>query len=171
MEFIELSPKELDTNLFRNIADDWLLICSYDEEKKRENLMTASWGGFGILWGREVCFLFVRPQRHTHRLLSQCERFSVAVLPPEKHDAHKICGKLSGRDTDKLALCGLTECRVKDVVTVEEAELVFVVKKIYEDTIKEEGMLDPAIMNNYREKDFHTVYVCEIEGVLKKTER
>ncbi len=168
-DFSVIKAKELETNLFHNIADDWLLICTYDEENKRENLMTASWGGFGVLWGREVCFLFVRPQRHTHALLDRCERFSVSVLPSSLHDAHKICGRLSGRDTDKMAMTGLTEYRpAEGVVSVAESDYIFVVKKIYEDTLKESGMLDPSLMTNYAQKDFHTVYVCEIEKILKK---
>jgi flavin reductase (DIM6/NTAB) family NADH-FMN oxidoreductase RutF len=34
-------------------------------EKGEINTMTVSWGGAGILWGKQVAFVFVRPQRHT----------------------------------------------------------------------------------------------------------
>lgn len=168
MAFKEIRAKELSDNLFHKIDNEWLLICAYDKENGRENMMTASWGGFGILWNREVCFLFVRPQRHTHKLLAEQESFSVAVLPSDKKDAHKVCGKLSGRDVDKIKETGLTEITLDGVCTLAEAELVFKVKKLYEDHLKKSCFLEEALLKNYPTDDFHTVYVCEIEKVYIK---
>ena len=37
-----------------NITSTWSL-----------NTITASWGGFGVLWGKNVAFIFIRPQRYT----------------------------------------------------------------------------------------------------------
>ena len=96
MSFFAVPTKEFDTNLFHMIGDEWLLICCYDEANNKTNLMTASWGGMGILWNKEVCFLFVRPQRYTHDLLEKQNRFSVCVLPEEHRKAHKVCGSQSG---------------------------------------------------------------------------
>ena len=166
--FKEINAKELSANLFHKIDNEWLLICSYDRDNGRENMMTASWGGFGILWNREVCFLFVRPQRHTHKLLSEQEEFSVAVLPEELKAAHKVCGRLSGADVDKMKETGLHETELDGVRTVAEANLVFLVKKLYEDELKKTGFLEEALLKNYPTDDFHTVYVCEIKKVYIK---
>ncbi len=168
MAFKEIAAKELSENLFHKIDDDWLLICAWDNENGRMNMMTASWGGFGILWHKEVCFLFVRPQRHTHKLLDEQDVFSVAVLPFDKKDAHKVCGKLSGRNVDKIKETGLSVTEIDGTVTVSEGELVFVVKKLYEDILKKEGFLEEALLKNYPADDFHTVYVCEIKKVYIK---
>lgn len=165
MAWKEIAAKSLDVNLFHEIDDEWLLICTEDRDQGRMNMMTASWGGFGILWHKEVCFLFVRPQRHTHKLLGEQSTFTVAVLPDGCKEAHKVCGKQSGRDVDKIKETGLTVVTLDGTVTVAEAELVFVVKKLYEDVLKKEGFLDSALLRNYPVDDFHTVYVCEIEKV------
>ena len=168
MAFKEVTAKSLSENFFHTINDEWLLICTEDQENGRMNMMTASWGGIGILWHKEVVYLFVRPQRHTHKLLAEQSRFSVAVLPSEYKDAHKVCGKLSGRDIDKVSETGLSACELDGVVSVAESKLVFTVKKLYEDVLKKEGFLDESLLKNYPIDDFHTVYVCEIEKVYIK---
>jgi flavin reductase (DIM6/NTAB) family NADH-FMN oxidoreductase RutF len=168
MNLKTVKAKELNANLFRKIDDEWLLICTKDRDNDRINMMTASWGGFGILWNREVCYLFVRPQRHTHKLLTEQDTFSVLVLPEALKHTHKVFGKLSGRDLDKIKETGLTPAEIDGVPAVEEAELIFTVKKLYEDTIKKEGFLEEALLKNYPTDDFHTVYVCEIKNIYVK---
>jgi len=168
MELKPIQAKELTANTFRTIGDEWLLICTNDRDHERINMMTASWGGLGILWNREVVYLFVRPQRYTHKLLGEQDRFSVLVLPDSLKATHKVFGSLSGRDLDKISETGLTPIMLDGVSAVEEAKLVLVVKKLYEDIIKKEGFLEEALLKNYPNEDFHTVYVCEIEKVYCK---
>ena len=168
MSFCLVQPKDLDTNLFRMIDDEWLLICSYDEKNGRENMMTASWGGMGILWNRQVCFLFVRPQRYTHDLLDTEVRFSVCVLPEVYRHAHKVCGSQSGRTVDKMAVTGLHETDFEGVKGVLESKYVFIVKQLYRDELTKCGFMDMALLKNYPTDDFHTVYVCEIEKIFQK---
>ena len=168
MAFKEFEAKKLECNVFHKINDEWLLICAWDKDNDRLNMMTASWGGFGILWHKEVCFLFVRPQRHTHKLLAEQDVFTVSVLPANLKDAHKICGKLSGRDLDKIRETGLSVETLDGVPTVAESELVFTVKKLYEDVLKKDGFIDHSLLKNYPIDDFHTVYVCEVQKVYVK---
>lgn len=168
MEFKEITAKEWEGNMFRKIADEWLLICAYDEKNQRLNAMTASWGGMGILWNKEVCFLFVRPQRYTHDLLESTDRFSVALLPEKLHEAHKVFGSKSGRDMDKMKQTGLHEIRIDGVAAPAEASCILVVKKLYTDSVKEGQVLDPSILKHYPQADYHTLYICEIEKVLTK---
>jgi len=168
MDFYAVHPKELDTNLFRMIDDEWLLICCYDEENGRENMMTASWGGMGILWNKEVCFLFVRPQRYTHDLLEKQDRFSVCVLPEEYKSAHKVCGSQSGRCVDKMTATGLHEADFDGVKAVAESKLVFIVKQLYRDDLIQNGFREESLLKHYPADDFHTVYVCEIEKIFQK---
>jgi flavin reductase (DIM6/NTAB) family NADH-FMN oxidoreductase RutF len=104
--FREISAVELD-NAIKMIGDDWMLITAYDKDQYRVNAMTASWGALGVLWNKDVCVCFVRPQRHTHKLLSEQNRFSVAFLSDEYRDALKLCGTKSGKDVDKLEGSGL----------------------------------------------------------------
>ena len=60
MTFKEIQPKDLQDNVFTLIGKDWLVVCG--EKDGRANAMTASWGGMGVLWGKPVVFIFIRPQ-------------------------------------------------------------------------------------------------------------
>ena len=62
-QFTEIRPQELTANPFQMIGTDWLLITAKKENKY--NSMTASWGGLGIMWGKEVAYIVLRPQRYT----------------------------------------------------------------------------------------------------------
>ena len=165
--FRRISSVELD-NALKLIGDDWMLITVKDEDSGRANAMTASWGALGVLWHKDVCICFVRPQRHTHKLLAQENRFSVAFLPEEYRDALKLCGTKSGRDTDKLAESGLHTLECDGVPVVAEAQVALICKKLYEDELKEDCFLESEVMATYKAKDFHTFYVCEIEEVYER---
>ena len=45
-----LHPTELNENAFSLIGDEWMLITAGDQNNC--NTMTASYGGFGILFGK-----------------------------------------------------------------------------------------------------------------------
>ena len=49
-------------DVFSLIGDRWMLVAATDKDGKT-NAMTASWGGLGVLWGKKVAFVFIRPQR------------------------------------------------------------------------------------------------------------
>ena len=51
MDLIEFNP-------FAKIGDEWMLITAKDGDKI--NAMTASWGGVGVLWGKNTAFIFVK---------------------------------------------------------------------------------------------------------------
>ena len=165
--FRRISAVELG-NALKLIGDDWMLITVKDEEGGRANAMTASWGALGVLWHKDVCICYVRPQRHTHKLLGEQQRFSVAFLPEEYRDALKLCGTKSGRDTDKLSESGLHTVELDGVPMVKEASILLVCKKLYEDEIKEECFLESEVMATYKAKDYHTFYICEIEEVYER---
>ena len=52
MAFREIKIEELQFNPITKIGKEWLLITAGDE--KKHNTMTASWGGVGVLWGKNV---------------------------------------------------------------------------------------------------------------------
>ncbi|MEG1778344.1 MAG: flavin reductase family protein, partial [Angelakisella sp.] len=62
-EFRHISPEKLSENTFKLIGKDWMLVTA--EKDGRANTMTASWGGFGVMWGKNVVFTVIRPQRFT----------------------------------------------------------------------------------------------------------
>ena len=52
MAFKEVKAEELQMNPFTKIGKEWMLITAGNEEKC--NTMTASWGGVGIMWGKNA---------------------------------------------------------------------------------------------------------------------
>ncbi len=160
--FREIAATELE-NAVKLIGKDWMLITVRDEEKGKVNAMTASWGAMGVLWNKPVAICFVRPQRYTYGLTEREERFSLCFLGEDRRDALKLCGTKSGRDGDKLAEAGLSSVEVDGVSVIAESRLVLVCRKLYADDLREDSFLDRSLLSNYAAKDYHRVYVCEIE--------
>lgn len=165
--FRKIEATELE-NAAKLIGKDWMLITARDTRQNKVNAMTASWGTLGILWNKPVAICFVRPQRYTFGLVEESERFSLCFLGEEHRDALKLCGTKSGRDCDKLALCGLSATELDGVSAVGDARLILVCRKLYADDLKEDAFLDRALLSNYAAKDYHRMYVCEIESAYIK---
>ncbi|MBQ8331313.1 MAG: flavin reductase family protein [Clostridia bacterium] len=150
------------------IGKDWMLITAKDEERGSVNAMTASWGCMGVLWNKPVAVCFIRPQRYTYGLAEKANRLSLAFFGDGHRDALKLCGTKSGRDCDKLREAGLSRTEADGVPVIAEAELLLICRKLYADDIKEEGFLDSSLLANYSQKDYHRIYVCEIESAYRK---
>ena len=153
-------------NAIKLIGKDWMLITVKDGDGA--NAMTASWGCLGELWHKPVAVCFVRPQRYTFGLTEEQDRFSLAFFDEEYREALRICGTKSGRDCDKLALSGLSCSEIDGVSVINEAKMVLICRKLYADYLREESFLDKSVLDNYKLKDYHRVYVAEIEQVLVK---
>ena len=168
MSFKEVSIEELSFNPFTRIGKEWMLITAGDENK--HNTMTASWGGVGIMWGKNVVTAYIRPQRYTKKFVDANDTFTISFLPEEYRDALKICGSVSGKDVeDKWEKAGLTPYYVDGTTAVKEADLVLVCKKQYHQSMKPECF---DVTENdekwYPNKDYHEMYIAEIVKVLKK---
>ncbi|MEG1718847.1 MAG: flavin reductase family protein [Clostridia bacterium] len=164
--FIETDPKELDFNAFSKIGDEWMLLSSGESENF--NLMTASWGGVGVLWGKNVAFIFVRPARYTYLFIEKNDTFSICFFDKKYKNALNFCGSKSGRDFDKAKECNLSPVFIDNTVAYEEASIIITCKKMYASDINKENMLDSSIMDCYKNNDFHRMYIGEILKVYRK---
>lgn len=154
---------------FRRIGKDWMLL-TVKKPDGTANPMTASWGGLGWLWNRPVAFLFIRPQRYTFGLVEAEDRLTVSFLDEKYRGALRLCGTLSGRDTDKFAAAGLHVSELCGVPFPAEADTVLVCRKLFAEDLEKTAFLDPALLENYQENDFHRMYICEIEAAYRKEE-
>lgn len=167
MSFKEIDIKELSFNPFAKIGSQWMLITAGNQEKF--NTMTASWGGLGVLWGKNVATTYIRPQRYTKEFVDANETFTLSFYGPEYKEALNLCGTVSGRDCNKVEKAGLTPYFVDDTTAFAEAEMIFICRKLYQDTMPPENFL--AKENDakwYPNKDYHTMYISEIVKVLVK---
>ena len=167
MSFAEISPEKLkDVNSFAKISKDWMLITS--GEKEKFNTMTASWGALGVLWNKNVTFAFIRPQRYTFEFLEKGEYYSLSFFDSKYKKELGFCGKVSGRDIDKIKETGFTPLFDCSAPYFEEANLIFICKKIYSQFIDPSLFLDENIGDNYPKKDYHKMFVGEIIKCLVK---
>ena len=166
MAFKEIAIEDLQLNPFQKISRQWMLITAGDELES--NTMTASWGGLGIMWGKNVATAYIRPQRYTKEFVDNNDTFTLSFLPEEKREALNICGRVSGRDVeDKWAEAGLHPYYVDGTTAVEEAEMVLVCKKLYAQEMYPECFIETECDTKwYPQADYHTMYIAEIVKVL-----
>jgi flavin reductase (DIM6/NTAB) family NADH-FMN oxidoreductase RutF len=164
-DFRAIAPTELRDNPFQLIGEDWMLITAGTLD--RWNTMTASWGGLGVLWSRPVAFAFIRPTRHTFGFVERSARFTLSFFGSEWRDALTLCGTKSGRDTDKAKATGLEPVAgPQDTVIFEQARLALVCRKLHAQDLDPARFVEPAIHAEYPKKDYHRVYVGEVEQCL-----
>lgn len=164
----EIEPEMISDNVFKLIGKDWMLITA--GSPGAFNTMTASWGGMGILWGRHVALVVVRPQRYTFEFMERSMTFSLSFFDEAYRSVLNFCGTHSGRDVDKVAATGLTPLvAADDTVYFAEARLVLVCRKLYAQDLAPDAFVDKTIPPEvYPSRDFHRMYVGEIVQVLSR---
>lgn len=171
MNLAKIDITEIDFNPFVKIGKEWMLISACDEKRtdKQIGTMTASWGGVGVLWGKNVFFCFVRPQRFTKEFIDAQDTITLSFFDEKYRDALTKCGRSSGRDCDKIKDAGLSAQIHDGAVFFYEAQLTIVGKKLFCQYLDENSFADKSLIDiNYPSKDYHMVYVCEITQAYQK---
>jgi flavin reductase (DIM6/NTAB) family NADH-FMN oxidoreductase RutF len=162
-------PLEVDTmefNPFVSIGKDWALVSA--GSKAKANAMTISWGGVGVLWGKNVAFIFIRDSRYTKEFIDGSEFFSISFMGEEYRDALNYCGSYSGRDTDKVFKAGLTWNYKHSIPFIDEGNFVFICHKLSATRLTEDSFISPDIKKWYADGDMHTMYIGEIMDFLAR---
>ena len=167
MGFKQIAIEALSFNPFTKIGSEWMLITAGDSQK--HNTMTASWGGLGVLWGKNVATVYIRPQRYTFEFVENSGFHSICFFDGKYREALDICGSMSGRDIDKPSKAGLSANFSESAPYYEEASLVFICRKLYCQDIEEKQFVDNSLPEDiYPDRDFHRMYVSEIMKVLER---
>lgn len=170
MNFHEISIEKIQFNPFEKISRQWMLVTAGDSSDQC-NTMTASWGGVGIMWGKPVVSVYIRPQRYTKEFVDQNEYFTLSFLPEEYRRSLNVCGTVSGRDVEnKWEEAGLHPFETDGTTAVGEAEEIFVCRKLYMQEMLPECFTDGGECDEkwYPNKDYHSMYMAEIVRVLRK---
>lgn len=168
--FRSISPDDFNRSPFHLINNDWMLITA--ESGGRVNSMTASWGGLGIMWGKKVSSIVLRPQRFTKVLLDEAETYSLSFLDHQKY-ARLLgyMGSVSGHDEDKIKGSGVTVRHEQNTPFIEEATTVILCRKLSRHHLGPDGFIDPTIDSTwYPNKDYHYLYLGEILDILDASE-
>lgn len=177
MAFKEIKFEDCKSDVYKIIAEDWLALTAGD--KNGYSSMTVSWGQMGSLWkgeglkpfaGMPVATVYVRPQRYTKIFMDGQPFFTLSAFNGKRKSELGFLGSKSGRDyPDKLKACNLTPLYLENAVAIEEAETIFVCKKLYTYKMEKSGFFSPeTISKNYPKEDFHQAYIGEIVKILRK---
>jgi len=165
--FKEITVEDISGNPFKMIGKDWMLVTA--EKGGKVNAMTASWGGLGIMWNKNVAYVFLRPQRYTKEFIDATDTFSLSFYNESYRKILSYLGTVSGRDEEKIEKSGLSKASYGNTPYFEEANLVLICKKLYAQQYDPEGFIDETLdEKNYPQKDYHTMYIVEITKALIK---
>lgn len=153
--------------LLKSLSGGGALLVSNDEQG-RPNAMTIGWAQVGIIWGRRIMSVMVRPSRYTYRCLEATRDFTVCVPYPEQAEAVLFCGTESGRSYDKFAECDFTAVPFAGLRSpyIDECGLCYQCQVVnHADFIPEHTM--PEICSQcYGSGDYHRIYFGQILKVL-----
>lgn len=157
-----------DCKPFQMIGKDWMLITA--ENQGKVNTMTASWGGLGVIWRRNVAYIFVRESRYTKEFIDNSDTFSLSFFDDEKYrKTLSYLGTVSGRSEDKIAKSALSVERQGDTPYFSEASTVLICRKLSRHPLSPDGFILGDIDEiNYKDHDYHDMYIGEITAILQK---
>ena len=166
-KFNEIQPEQFEQSPFKLIGQDWMLITA--EKDGKVNTMTASWGGFGVMWAKNVAYIVIRPQRYTKEFVDNSDTFSLTFLDNSFKKTLSYLGTKSGRDEDKIKNSKLTVLHTDEIPYFEEANIAILCKKLYAQEFKPEYFIAQELNEKwYPDVDYHTLYIAEITKILLK---
>ena len=128
MAFTEITPEEININPFTSWSR-YVLVTAGNIEKC--NTLLVTWGGFGVMWRKKTATIYIRQSRFTKTILDSQDYFTLSFLPEKHKPQMSYMGSHSGRDENKYEGSGLHPLAIGDAAGIEEADLIFVCKKIY----------------------------------------
>ncbi|MFC2638622.1 MAG: flavin reductase family protein [Mitsuokella sp.] len=159
----EIAAEAFAESPFKMIGKEWMLVAA--EADGKANAMTVSWGGMGVLWGKNVAFIFIRPTRYTKEFIDRADKLTLSVFTEEHRKMMRYFGTVSGRDEDKLAKSGLTVRHENGYTTFAEARVTMECRKLYAQALQSDCFLDKSCDEKWYDDDYHTMYVVGIEKI------
>ena len=165
--FRKIAPEELQGNIIKMISQDWMLITAGNAEKA--NMMTASWGGAGVLYNKPVAICFINPARYTYSIMEKSETFTLTFYPGEYKDVLQYCGTKSGRDEDKIKGSGLTPVYTENgAVAFSQACVIIECRKMLSQSLMLDSIENEQERNKRAMQPMHKMYIGEILNVWVK---
>lgn len=165
MSFREVDLKSLEFSPFAKIGDEWALLTA--GTTSGYNTMTVSWGGMGVLWGKDVVTVYVRPQRYTKEFVDANDRFTLSFYATKHKEALRYLGTHSGRDSYKATHVGFTPAYLDGSVAFERrASCSCAASSMRTTSSPRSSSMGSIDARCYPEKDYHTMYIAEVEHAL-----
>lgn len=163
----QISPDKIPGNIIKMLSEDWMLITAGNNEKI--NMMTASWGGLGVLFQKPVTFCFINPARYTYQLMEKNDTYTLTFYTEAYRDALKYCGSKSGRDVDKVKGSGLTPITTPaGSKAFSEAWLIIECRKLVAQSLTPEAISNESVRGEWAGKQLSKMFIGEIINVWVK---
>jgi len=155
----------LNQTLSRLVHPGLLLVSAAGDG--RPNAMTIGWGTVGVIWGKPIFVVLVRPSRHTYSLLEASDSFTVCVPSRAMVDAVDFCGTRSGRDHDKFEACDLTALPSTQVRApgIAGCPVVYECQVVHTNDVVPPSLAAAIKASAYPRGDFHRLYFGQILAV------
>lgn len=166
MEKIEVGYMDCLEETFSTMGKSGLLLVSVSQQEK-PNIMTIGWGTVGIIWGKPIFIVLVRPSRFTYGLIEETGDFTVNVPPVEINEKVSFCGTASGREHDKFAEQELTAIPAKKIKSplIKECLIHYECKVIHKNDVLPPELASDIPHAFYPQKDYHRLFYGEIMRV------
>lgn len=162
-----IAPDKIPGNIIKMLSEDWMLITAGNEEKF--NMMTASWGGLGVLYGKPVTTCFINPTRYTYQLMEKNDTYTLTFYTEAYRNALQYSGTTSGKDGDKIKGSGLTPITTPEgSKAFGEAWLIIECRKLVSQSLMPEAIADQKIKEEWVGKQLHKMFIGEIINVWVK---
>jgi len=163
----QIAPNKIPGNIVKMLSQDWMLITAGSNDKS--NMMTASWGGLGVLYDKPVTFCFINPTRYTYQLMETNDTYTLTFYTEAYREALNYCGSHSGKDGDKVKGAGLTPITTPTgSKAFSEAWLIIECRKLVSQSLTPEAVSDKKIKEQWAGKQMHKMYIGEIINVWVK---
>ncbi len=170
MTLKQINASDIDGKLIDMIGNQWMLITSGNIDSF--NMMTASWGFLGYIWGYPAAMCVVRPTRYTKEWLDKTHSYTLTFFPDKYKKILAELGSKSGRNMDKMHDSGLTPIQLPTGdVSYQEATLTIVCRVAYSQAMTQSSFIDKTIMPKWYPigpSDLHTMYIGQIMAVYQK---
>lgn len=168
--FEVIAPEDIDESVFTLVGNDWSVITA----GRTPNSMVASFGGYGILFGKPATWCFLRANRFTLEKMREEGTYTMSYFPEQYRNDILQFGQKSGRDSTKMEETKLTPASTPDgFPTYMEAKLVLELKLVEVTTVAPDDFLTQEgkdfVEGAYKELgEYHKIVFGEIVKVWRK---
>ncbi len=160
--FKQISPEKICDNVFTLVGKVFPVITAGKED--HYNSMTASGGGFGMLFMKPTTWCILKGNRYTLELIQKEQTYTMSYFPNEYKKQILFLGSKTGRDSEKMKEVELTsvqtpsgEMSFKEARLIIECKLTQITTANPDDFYSREDI--DAINEAYKEGNVYRKYV------------
>ena len=149
------------------LANPGLLLAA-TKRSGESNVMTIGWGVVGIIWGKPIFTVLVRPSRYTIEFIKDSGAFTVNVPTDGMRRWVTVCGTRSGRDLDKFGEFDISTSPASTVpsIAIDDCPMVYECKIVHANHVIPANLDTEIEAGSYGGQDYHEMFYGEILGAF-----